>query len=170
MKTFYLDMDGVVADFDAAAKEFIGFDKDPDSHRWALDDWVKIRENTRWFKDLPKTPWADQLVEMARKFRDDHGWQLLFLTAIPKGNDFPWAFYDKMLWVNGRYPDIPVHYGPYSTDKQFHCKPGDILVDDRLDNCQQWKDAGGHSIRLLYRDPQPALNEVASILASLKSN
>ena len=163
-------MDGVVADFDAAAHNLIGALPANGSHRWSNEDWQKIRSSERWFRDLPKTPYADELVELARQFRDQHGWRLLFLTAIPRGNDFPWTFYDKMLWTQARYPDIPVHFGPYSTDKQIHCKAGDILVDDRLDNCEQWKGAGGHSIRMVYKNPQPALDEVAAVLESLKNS
>lgn len=169
MKTIYLDMDGVVADFDAAAHNLIGALPANGSHRWSNEDWQKIRSSERWFRDLPKTPYADELVGLSRQFRDQIGWNLLFLTAIPRGNDFPWTFYDKMLWTQTHYPDIPVHFGPYSTDKQKHCKPGDILVDDRLDNTTEWKAAGGHSIRMIYKDPKPALDEIRSILEELRN-
>jgi hypothetical protein len=170
MKTFYLDMDGVVADFDAAAHQLIGALPANGSHRWGNEDWQKIRSSERWFRDLPKTPFADELVELARQFRDQHGWRLLFLTAIPRGNDFPWTFYDKMLWTQTHYPDIPVHFGPYSTDKKIHCKTGDILVDDRLDNTTEWREAGGHAIRMIYKNPTPALDEVRSTLETLKNS
>ncbi len=165
MNTFYLDMDGVVADFDKAAMIYVGYDRDPRSHKWKLEDWIKIRNNKRWFKDLPKTAWADELVDLARQFRDKCGWDLAFLTAIPSGNDFPYAFYDKIVWVQNHYPEIPVMFGPYSKDKRVHCSPGDILVDDRLDNCQAWTEAGGISVRLPYRkNPQEAIEMVKMLL------
>ena len=165
MKTFYLDMDGVVADFDKAAMDLVGYDRDPDTHKWNMDDWNTVRQQHRWFRDLPKTSWADELANHARRLRDEAGWQLLFLTAIPAGNDFPWAFYDKILWAGKHVPDIPVHFGPYSVDKQKHAKPGDVLVDDRLDNCEQWQSVGGTAFRLLYRrDPLGSVREIAKFV------
>jgi 5'(3')-deoxyribonucleotidase len=70
----------------------------------------------------------------------------MFLTAVPKGNDVPWAFYDKVVWVQNYFPDIPVMFGPFSKDKWQHCKPGDILIDDRKSNIAEWQAAGGRPI------------------------
>lgn len=153
MTKIYLDMDGVLADFDAAAEALIGGER-PENDKWPDQDWRKIKQNHRWFRNLPKMPVADELVGLARKFRDNLGYELLILTAIPKGNDFPWAFYDKVLWAQENYPDIPVHFGPYSSDKKLHCQTGDILVDDRRDNCEQWSAAGGIAVRFVedYKD------------------
>lgn len=70
MNTLYLDMDGVVADFDAAAEKFIGRPRKTAHDRWDQEDWLRIRTYQHWFLDLPKTTHADQLVDTARKFRD----------------------------------------------------------------------------------------------------
>ena len=37
-------------------------------------------------------------------------------------------------------------FGPYSRDKQNHCKALDILIDDRSDNIKEWKETGGVGI------------------------
>ena len=153
-------MDGVVADFDQAAEQFIGRPRKTTTDRWQQADWERIRTNQHWFLDLPKMPHADQLVDLARRYRDELGWQLLFLTAIPKHNDFPWAFWDKIKWASCFYPDIAVHFGPYSDDKQQHCKIGDILVDDRLTNCEQWTEKLGKAIRVKNRDVEMAIHEL----------
>jgi hypothetical protein len=79
-----------------------------------------------------------------------------------------WAFWDKILWAQERYPDIPVHFGPYSEDKQKHCVPGDILVDDRPDNCQSWRDAGGIAVRVT-KEYGLALEELNRILEIAKT-
>ena len=147
-KTFYLDMDGVVADWVAGATKIIGYELSDPTEYYPQDDWIKIRDNHRMFRDLPKMKHADDMVALARKFRDELGYQLMFLTAVPHYNDIHWAFWDKMLWAQKWYPDIPVHFGPYSEDKQKHCLPGDILVDDRPDNCERWATAGGISIKV----------------------
>lgn len=164
MKTFYLDMDGVVADWTGGVEQLIGYRLEDPKVYYPADDWAKIKASVRLFRNLPKMPKADQMVDMARKFRDVHGWQLLFLTAVPHYNDVHWAFWDKMLWVQERYPDIPVHFGPYSGDKQKHCLPGDVLVDDRPDNCQHWEAAGGKAVHVPYDNYDKALDEVAHML------
>lgn len=144
MNTLYLDMDGVVADFDAYAFAVAGFP--PSGGFYSESQWTLIASNHRLYRDLPKTSYADQLVETCRQFCQQHNFNLLFLTAVPKGNDMHWSFYDKVKWVERHYPDIPVHFGPFSKDKHVHCKPGDILIDDRLSNIQEWAAAGGNAI------------------------
>lgn len=153
MKTLYLDMDGVLADFNTAARIALGATKQDaeqaaQAGRWPESQWRKLISDSHFYRNLPKMPQSDTLVELAKKFRDNLGWRLLVLTAIPKKNDVPEAFYDKMLWMQQYYPGIPVHFGPYSHDKHTHCKPGDILVDDRTDNIQQWHAAGGIAIKV----------------------
>ena len=162
MRTIYLDMDGVVADWVSEVEKVIGYRLTDPSVKYPDVDWQKIRGHIRVFRDMPKMPQADEMVELARRFRDELGYQLLFLTAIPHYNDVHWAFWDKITWAQNRYPDIPVHFGPYSEDKQKHCIPGDILVDDRLDNCTQWQAAGGVAVRVT-EDYQAALDELANV-------
>lgn len=154
--TFYLDMDGVVADWESAAAGFLGRPmRDPDSlthYRNTEEEWAKIKTQSRFYRDLPLMPRVDQLVSLARQYRDQLGWQLLFLTAVPKNDDVHWAFYDKVIWAQRHFPDIPVHFGPHSWDKCRHCNAGDILVDDRPDNCSQWRDAGGIAFKVNAND------------------
>jgi 5'(3')-deoxyribonucleotidase len=95
---------------------------------------------------------ADRLVDIARQYRDNLGWELVFLTAIPHNNDMPWTFWDKVEWTRQYYPDIPVWFGPYSEDKHLRVRvAGDILVDDRLDNCTAWTGAGGLAFKVAQR-------------------
>ena len=144
MTTLYLDMDGVVADFDEYAFRVLGVA--PSGGVYPDDIWKQIAENDRLYRDLKKTDYADQLVDECRDLALTKEWQLIFLTAVPKANDIKWAFYDKMVWVQKYYPDIPVHFGPYSFDKWQHCQPGDILIDDRPSNIEEWRTAGGIAI------------------------
>lgn len=162
--TFYLDMDGVCADWEAAAAEFLGRPmREPDSntfYRNTPEEWDRIKTQTRFYRNLPLMPRVDELVDLARQYRDALGWELLFLTAVPKNDDVHWAFYDKVLWAQERFPDIPVHFGPHSWDKCKHCRPGDILVDDRPDNCLQWTDAGGISFKVNNNDLGSVLDDI----------
>ena len=154
--TFYLDMDGVVADWDTAASAFLGRAQgraDPNTHyKNTPEEWSRIKTQQRFYRTLPLMPRCGELVDLARRYRDGLGWGLLFLTAVPKDDDVPWAFYDKVLWAQEHFPDIPVHFGPHSWDKHKHCKMGDILVDDRASNCREWASAGGVCFRVTGND------------------
>ena len=156
MNTIYLDMDGVVADFNAYAKEILGYST-PGGKRYSLEDWAKIAANPRFYYELDQCPWANQLVDACVELSTD----VKFLTAIPRANDVPWCFTDKVLWAQKRWPTIPVWFGPYSHDKHHHCKPGDILIDDRNDNIVDWNSAGGQGI--LFQ------GDVTTVLAQLRA-
>lgn len=144
MNTLYLDMDGVVADFDEYAYRTLGVP--PSGGIYSDDVWQKLAANPRIYRDLKKTPVADELVSTCKTLSKNYNYDLKFLSAVPKGNDVPWAFYDKMTWALFFFPDIPVMFGPYSKDKYKHCHNGDILIDDRRSNIEEWTAAGGFGI------------------------
>lgn len=143
----YLDMDGVVADWRTNAIKVLGREAAP-GEMYPDAEWRRLRDDPHLFLNLPLMPRANELVNIARRYRDQLGWELLFLTAIPHNNDLPWAFHDKAEWARLHFADIPVHFGPYSSDKHLHCRKGDILVDDRKDNCLDWQHAGGVAFRV----------------------
>ena len=68
---------------------------------------------------------------------------LRFLTALPHDYSVPFAVYDKVQWADRYFPGVPMFIGPYSHDKWRHCRPGDILIDDRTSNCEEWTREGG---------------------------
>lgn len=146
MRTIYLDMDDVIADFKSYAIKVLR-KKDTNEEKWPHEDWIRLKDNPRLYRDLDKTSEADQIVDACRALCKKNDWNLLFLTAVPKGNDVHWAFYDKVNWAASHYPDIPVMFGPFSKDKHAHCHPGDVLIDDRTSNCEEWRSAGGIAIQ-----------------------
>ncbi len=160
MTTIFIDMDGVVADFDGYAHRTLGIESKP-GFRFDQNDWYKLRQHSdRIYSIIPVLPNAYELVSKLKEFREQYGVELRFLTAIPKENDMGWAFWDKMEWACKHFPGIPVWFGPYSTDKQHHHKPGDILIDDRVSNIEQWP---GHAIHYLG-DHNFSLNTIEQIL------
>lgn len=144
MTTLYLDMDGVVADFDEYAARTLGVP--PSQGIYPNEVWYKLADNARLYRDLKPTPYADALVHCATHVAKRLGFDVKFLTAVPKGNDVPWAFYDKVQWGELYFPNIPVFFGPFSKGKHVHCQHGDILVDDRVSNIEEWRAAGGIAI------------------------
>jgi 5'(3')-deoxyribonucleotidase len=165
-------MDGVVADFDARAKTLMKLTPEEMSKalvnsRYPDDKWRLILEYPRFFRDLPPMPRAHELITLAKRFESELGYDLRMLTAIPKDNDFPDVFQDKIDWMWQYFPGIPVYFGPYSQDKQHHCKPHDILVDDRLSNIIEWQTRGGIPIHVT-NNYQKALDELETLLDTLK--
>jgi len=165
--TLYLDMDGVLADFNHAARAYLKatFAEEQlaqTNGRWPHEKWRKIASIKHFYRDLPKTAIADRLVDMAMQFKQ-LDWDIKVLTAIPKGNDMPEVFHDKIDWINQYYPGLRVHFGPYSEDKHRHCVEGDILVDDRTSNCQEWRTAGGQAVQVLAHRQESALQELSAI-------
>jgi 5'(3')-deoxyribonucleotidase len=159
MTTIYLDMDGVVADFDEYAARTLGVP--PSQGIYPNEIWYKLATNSRLYRDLVKTPYADKLVFQCSVIAKQQGYELKFLTAVPKGNDVPWAFYDKVIWAQKYFPGIPVMFGPFSKDKYKHCQPGDILIDDRTSNIEEWRVAGG--LGILHRDFNDTLAQLSKL-------
>ena len=156
MTTLYLDMDGVIADFDEYAFRTLGLP--PSEGVYAQEEWVRLAANPRIYRDLVKTPYADDLVAFCKEYTALRDYDLKFLTAVPKGNDVPWAFYDKVKWAELYYPNIPIFFGPFSKSKAERCEPGDILIDDRLSNITAWMGRGGRAI--LHKDFNTTLSKL----------
>ena len=159
MKTLYLDLDGVIADFNEYAQRTLGLP--PSQGIYPNDKWQKLAENPRIYRDLLKTPYAEELVRRCVKFCLERNYEYAFLTAVPKGNDVKWAFYDKVEWAQKYFPGVPVFFGPFSKDKHQHCKPGDILIDDRVSNIEEWQAAGGIAIH--HTDIDTTFAELAKL-------
>lgn len=156
MPILYLDMDGVVADFDEYAARTLGVP--PSEGIYPDSIWKQLAQNPRIYRDLIPTPYAYQLYRECVNFclKKDYNWA--FLTAVPKGNDVKYAFYDKVEWVQKHFPGTPVFFGPYSKDKHQHCQAGDILIDDRTSNCEEWTAAGG--IAILHKDFNSTITQI----------
>jgi 5'(3')-deoxyribonucleotidase len=173
MPTIYLDMDGVLADFNTAARNYLQATAQEEHEaeqrgRWPEHKWRNLVDAPNFYRHLPKMPRADELVKLARRFQDELGWEVRILTAIPTNNEVPDVFQDKFDWMHEYYPGIRLCFGPYSTDKYKHARPGDILVDDRDSNCREWSATGNTAVRVLSQSYQGALDELAEILATLK--
>jgi hypothetical protein len=142
----YLDIDDVVADWHGSAQQILGRTWQKNVERLPDQEWNRIKEYERFYLLLPLMKGARNLVSYCQAaVRKGQAEDLRFLTAIPRNNDMPWAIQDKIRWADGLFHGIPVFFGPYSHDKWKHCKPGDILIDDRHSNCQEWANAGGLS-------------------------
>jgi len=166
----YLDMDDVVADWREAAEKLLEL-KFPNGDQWARipdDKWQELKRASRFYRDLPLKPGAHELVQYCcEAVGNGQADGLAFLSALPHNNDMQYAAQDKVWWAHDHFPGIPVFLGPYSVDKQTHCRPGDILIDDRTDNCMQWENVGGHAH--IYRTWEACKPWLEQILTASKA-
>lgn len=139
--TIYVDLDGVLAN---------------------MEGYVRAHFGDNWKAEIEKLNWGlvganhQRMYLLLEPMEDAHSlWEFLhlhyndvqILTAIPKRAHFPHSVNDKRDWVHKHFgKDVKVNFGPYAYDKQFHCKPGDILIDDMQINIDQWNASGGTSI------------------------
>lgn len=138
----YLDMDGVVADFNSFASNAIGREIGWGGDDLSNEEWSKLAAIPRLYFQLQVIPEGRQLVELALSLSKD----VKFLTAIPRRSTISSAEADKREWLSLHFPGIPMEIGPHSHQKHNWCKPGDILVDDRESNIKDWSAKNGMAI------------------------
>jgi hypothetical protein len=137
-RRIYLDLDGVMADFDGSFPAVFGLD-----HRSMADDdmWLKINGHPTFFRDLPP------MVGAVDFFRSIEHLEPIILTACPKSN-YAHVATQKVEWVRAHLSAhvtvLPV-LGGSSKPLFMHAK-GDILIDDFRRNTEAWAAAGGHAI------------------------
>lgn len=144
-------MDGVVADFDTGFKDVVGksWSDASDENRWdvLLDCWPH-QNGQGFYYDLPEFEGAVEFYERVKELGVTYNYKVEFLTGVPKNANMPTAFVEKRLWVDETFNDdiAVVHIGPWSEHKQLWSRPGDVLIDDRKRNVDQWIAKGGIGI------------------------
>lgn len=152
--TIYLDMDGVVADFQARACEL--FARTDLLKRWpaglGVDQAIGVSRERFWevadrkapefFAELKPLPWFDELYAELSEIGP------VVFCSRPTYN--PDHVAQKLAWLQRRFGREFKSYS-FLQDKSLLAKPGSILVDDEADNVSSFSAAGGHG--LLF--PQP---------------
>ena len=163
VNTVYCDQDGVLADFDRFVLEKMGRTFSHMSGPGGDKEmWDFLATVDRMYFHLEPTGYAQQLWATIVQYSDHRA----VLTAIPSRGKVPSAEQDKRDWFQKHRDifneDVNVLIGPFSRDKWKHAKPGDILIDDRADNIEEWITKGfGIGILHDHKDPQNTLNLLA---------
>lgn len=135
--TLYIDLDGVLADFDRAAGARMGTDNIYKyEFVWgAAKFWEKINIDDDFFAELEVLPDAWDLMGAVGHLDP------IILTALPRENPER-VDRQKRRWVLDNFGEYEV-ITCQTKDKPDYCKPGDILVDDRAINRDRWIGQGG---------------------------
>ncbi len=133
--TLYLDLDGVLADFESHVEALFG--RAP-SEMPLSEMWAHASREPSFFETMPKMPDADELWAFSRPFRPH------ILTGLPRGD---WAEAQKRRWVAQHLgEDVPVTTC-VARDKCEYASPGDVLVDDTTRWEHLWVARGGIFVR-----------------------
>ncbi len=149
----FLDMDGVLADFMSAACE-IHDQPTPYTGEWDMaahfgitsgEFWAKIERATFFWRDIKPLPYLSQVLSLAGMLSSS-----VHLLSSPACHST--CHSGKFLW---RQKNIPIP-GPElilckAEHKHLLATPNRLLIDDKDENCQSWRDAGGKAIVF----PQP---------------
>lgn len=140
MPRLFVDLDGVMADFDAHYAATIA----PLPDRWRTDydhdakdevEWEKI-DKQKFYSTIPLM--RDAMVLWDYVYRHNP----TILTGVPKIG-FEQAAANKREWVAKNLgPDVPV-ITCRSRDKCLHAEAGDVLVDDWEKYKPMWVAKGG---------------------------
>src|ERR1700680_384300 len=134
MVTLFVDMDGVLADFDMGYQERFGIRA---SKLTDNVDWEAVRRAGGFYVNLPPMPDLDQLWSHIARYNP------IILTGVP--SSVPEAPENKRAWVRKHLGDIEVRTCA-SKDKCLHAAPGDILIDDWEKYKHLWIATGGRWI------------------------
>lgn len=153
MKLF-LDLDGVLADFDGFLERVLGIVSDRNQER--PDFWDTLRAyKGRLYFDMEPFPRAKEMFKALREFNPT------ILTGVPKS--IPRAYEDKVEWVKKHIdPEVAV-IGCKSWEKFKYGSPGDILVDDWNKYQTNWEKMGG--IFILHKNVDDSVAQVRNLYA-----
>lgn len=147
MKIF-LDMDGVLADFDNAFVNTFGVD-----HRTGMvkkEMWRHVHSQPDFFLNLPLMSGANRLVEAALEIQHCFDKvEVQVLTAAPK-SAYAHVAAQKIAWMHRHFGNHALRVIPTygSESKPLFCQsPSDILVDDWGKNIDAWRAVGGKAIK-----------------------
>jgi 5'(3')-deoxyribonucleotidase len=131
----FVDLDGVLADFDGFYASQFGITPDRDAPE-PPGFWKRIDDHGRFFRDMPPLPDAMRLWDGVKLYHPEP----IILTGIPLT---PGAEEQKREWVAEHIQSDARVICCRSKDKRNYGRPGDILIDDWKKYRHLWEEMGG---------------------------
>jgi hypothetical protein len=158
MPRLFLDCDGVLADFDARARDVLGgMSPAQFEARFSKREfWRRLASAPAFYDSLPLMPDAQVLFDAVAHLHPT------ILTGLPLGN---WAAPQKVAWASRHFPGTPI-ITCMARDKVRYMQSGDVLVDDREDHRAKWEDAGG--VFITHKNAERSLAALRNIFPSIE--
>lgn len=147
----FVDMDGVLADFDAGHEAVFGTKPSKADDNV---DWKAVRAVEDFYLNLPPMPDFAELWAAIEKFDP------IVLTGVPRS--VAEAPANKAAWVRKHLGDHVEVRCVLSKEKSHHAEPGDILIDDWDKYRHLWVAVGG-----IWITHTSAANTIAELEAIL---
>lgn len=160
IKKIYLDMDGVLSDFDGMLKLIRG----PD-HRVMLPDdefWAMIMSIPNFWTEMPLMKDATELVEYCKTLKVP----IEILTA-PSRSDYVRCYSGKIQWTEKYNFTFPINFAR-ARYKRFYAKPGHLLIDDNKQNIEGFLEDGG--LAIWHRDLETTIKQIKEFMNEPVSN
>ena len=153
----YIDLDGVLADFDSGVEGY----RESDDVMWAF---VRSAGPSFW----EKLPFLDQGRELWEYIKTLNP---IILSAHPGRRESDEsvirdAIEGKLAWIDkhlGSEFVVSAKIGERS-EKKLYANSNSILIDDYIKNIMEFRSAGGIAIH--YKDQRTAMQELMAIMAS----
>lgn len=132
----YVDMDGVVADFDQAVMDIFG---QPYSDDVAQTFWNVYVVPDQVFRNMPPIQEGLDMVTALQEIDT-----ICFLTSTGGGKDHIDIAKQKLDWLySNNLGFFPIAFCMSTRGKGEYAQPGAILIDDRQKVCDEWEEQGG---------------------------
>ena len=148
----YVDMDGVLVDFDGGYEKLTGMTTKEADEKGPEFFWKPIsKAGAKWWITLKWMPDGKQLWDYVKKYNPE-------LLSAPSREEA--SRMGKRVWVKRELPGVKLILRSADKKQEF-ASPNSILIDDREKNIEQWKNAGG--IGILHTDAASTIKKLKDL-------
>ena len=156
----YVDMDGVVADFDKRFRDLSGMnpnDYEAKNGKNAFWDFIDVKHKLAFWVGIPPMQDAQRLIDYVSK----HDYEMLTAPSIKKE-----SLMGKGLWIRnwakkGLFPSKPKVNYKSAKNKHHFAAPNHILIDDKQSTIDSWNAAGG--VGILHTSASTTINQLKKL-------
>lgn len=151
MKVF-LDLDGVISDFDKQLCELLGKPLDRD-YDFGNDPkvWAKIdKAGEKFWSSMKWMPDGHELWDAIKKYDP---------IILSSPSNHPTSVEGKKIWLKENLPGVPYHIEKH---KEKYADKDSILIDDREKNIKKWESASG--IGILHKNAKNTIDKLEKIM------
>ena len=148
----YVDMDGVLVDFDGGYEKLTGMTTREADAKGPEFFWKPIsKAGAKWWITLNWMPDGKQLWDYVKKYNPE-------LLSAPSREEA--SKMGKRIWVKRELPGAKLILRSADKKQEF-ASPTSILIDDREKNIEQWEAAGG--IGILHTDTSSTIKKLKEL-------
>lgn len=155
MPNLYIDMDGVVADFDKKGFEILGMPPRVYEKKYGtIQYWAELQAVPDFYNSFDPMPDAFELWA-AVKHLDP-----IFLTGVPRGL---WGEAQKRVWIHRHFGKDRPFIACKAKQKSRFCNPGDVIVDDKNERYYHklWSNKGG--IWVIHTSAKESIDQLKNL-------